>query len=384
MRIFYFYPTHPKPTGGNKQLRLQSLLLRELGVETYLLREQSYFDDPATAGDDHYYGLPNETASFAFETAQPQLKPNDILLLPEVLLRDWFAICGRWNVRIAVNNQNGFYGLRYRPTPTECKRIEFAFANAPYVAALCQRFYGLPPERIFLVPHWMSRPPFEPQSPDPQATLAVTYMPRKQPQTVAQVREAVQRQRPDVPWVEIDGVPEPEVARRMRSTRVFFAAQDLEGCPLTAMEAMACGNIVAGYPGTRSLRHPYATPANGFWAADQDVPQAVRAVLQALNLVETGGSAYQAMLDEGYATVRRYDREAVLTALREAVATFTTQSYSQRRATPWSQTWREWLYTAYLLYEYDQLGWPGQAVSWLSAQTKPLRRLLTRQRAGTP
>src|SRR5439155_243529 len=78
---------------------------------------------------------------------------------------------------------------------------------------------------------------------------------------------------PQVPWVEIDNVPEAEVARRFRQHAIFFATQDQEGCPMPALEAMTCNCVVTGYAGTQAFPHPYATPANGLWAPDRSVRQ---------------------------------------------------------------------------------------------------------------
>jgi hypothetical protein len=375
MRFFYYYPTWDKPSGGNKQLRLQATLLRELGVETFLLRDAAFFSRPDSFDDDTYYRVPVETAPVPFERATEFLKPDDVLILPEVRLSHWLAACAGWRVRIAVNNQNGFYGLRYGPPRSFArKRIEFVIANAPYVAALSRHFYGVSRARIFHVPHWMVRPPFEIDPSPTPADLAVCYMPRKLPDLVAQVRTRVQRERPDVPWVEIDGVPEPEVARRLRANRVFFAAQDLEGCPLTALEAMTCNAVVAGFPGTARFPHPYATTDNGFWARDRDVGGAVAAVGRAIDLTRNGGEAHRRMLEAGYATARRFSREVVSEALSELVATVGKQSYRERRGPRVSLGTRGWLQAWRILYDADRLGLVGRLAGKVAGSAKRLRR----------
>jgi glycosyltransferase involved in cell wall biosynthesis len=381
MRFFFYYPTFNKPSGGNKQLRLMAALLRELGVETFLLRDRRFFADGAGFDDNVFYSVPVEVAPFAFEDAAAHLAPEEVLILPEVLLERSLVFCRDWKCRIALNNQNGFYALRYRPRSAVAHRtFEFALANAPYVAAICLDFLGVPAERIFAVPHWIVRGPFEFQEVKGPRDLAVCYMPRKLPQEVRQIRNLVLQSHPDVPWVEIDGLPEAQVAEKFRENAVFFAAQDLEGCPLTALEAMSCGCLIAGYPGTAGFPHPYASPANGFWTADRDVAGGVAAVRAAIATVRAGGPRFEQYLEAGRATARRFTKEAVREALQELLEVVVNRAYDSRKPTIARLGWKGKLQAYRLLYNSDQLGWPGRFVSWLSASTKPLRRMFSGSR----
>ena len=229
-------------------------LFSDLGVEAVLLRDRKYFEDSSRYEDNAIYGVPVPHASFPFEEGEQNVGPEDVVVLPEVVLGKSLDICGRWSCRLALYNQNGFYGLRYGADCAVCRRrLEFVISISPYISSLCKTFLGIPPDRIFQVPVWVVRPPFSLREAEEVKNLAVCYMPRKMPDQVKQVRELVQRSYPEVPWVEIDGLPEAEVAGRYRENKIFFAAQDLEGCPLTALEAMACGCLVAGFPGTASF-----------------------------------------------------------------------------------------------------------------------------------
>lgn len=375
MRFFYYYPTHDKPSGGNKELRLHASLLREVGVEVFLLRDELFFTRPNSFDDNVFYNVPVDLAPVPFERAGDYLKPDDVVILPEVLLRDSLARCAPWNCRVAVNNQNGFYGLRYGPPRSLARqRVEFVMAISPYVAALSRRFYGTPWNRIFHVSPWIVRPPFEITEPAADAKLAVSYMPRKMPELVRRIREAVQRTHPDVPWVEIDGVPEPEVAKRLRANKVFFVAQDLEGCPLTALEAMTCSAIVAGFPGTANFPHPYATAANGFWVRDRDADAAAVAVGKAIDLARAGGEPYRKMLDAQHATARRYDRSSVQAGLREMTGIVERRAYAERTGPRASLGARGWLQAARLLYDCDRLGLAARLAGKVVATAKRLRK----------
>src|SRR4051812_5428328 len=119
MRFFYYYPTWNKPSGGNKQLRLMATLLAEMGIETFILRDRSYLDQAPIFDDDVYYRVPVPLAPFVFEEGGEHLRSEDVLLLPEVLLERTLPVCAPWRCRLALNNQNGFYALRYRPAPRQ-------------------------------------------------------------------------------------------------------------------------------------------------------------------------------------------------------------------------------------------------------------------------
>jgi len=378
MRFFYYYPTYDKPSGGNKQIRLQASLLRELGVETYLLRDESFLTRPNSFDDNTFYKVPVDIAPVPFERAGEYLTEDDVLILPEVRLSEWFSKCANWRVRIAVNNQNGFHGLRYGLRRSVARaRIEFAIANAPYVASLCHHFYGLSWQRIFLVPHWIVRPPFEIDVALTPKNLAICYMPRKMSNLVEQIQRRVQCKYPDVPWVSIDGVPELEVARLLRANKIFFAAQEREGCPLTALEAMACNAVVAGYPGTGGFPHPYASPDNGFWARDNDVETAVSALGRAINVVRHGGQEYQKILEAGRATARRFSREAVLRALTDMVETVGQRGYHRRKVQRYKLGIRGWWQAGRTLYDADRLGLIGRVASMFMRTIKRARSFVT-------
>jgi hypothetical protein len=379
MRWFYYYPTWTKPSGGNKQLRLMAGLLTELGVENFLLRDRKFFGPDGGFDDNVFYNASVPLAPFPFEDAGARLHSDDVLILPEVLLETSLAICQGWKCRIALNNQNGFYGLRYAPSRCLCAAsIEFAIANAPYVAGLCRDFHGIRPERIFEIPYWVARGPFALADSEGPRRLAVCYMPRKLADEGQRVRELVSQTYPEVPWVEIDGLSEDEVARRLRGNQIFFSAQYLEGFGLPALEAMACGSLVAGFAGTDQFAHPYVAPDNGLWAPDGDVRAAATAVCTAIDVVREGEARHQQYLAAGRRTAQRFTREPVLQALREMIDVVGDRNYRSRTDGAKGLGWRSTLFAYRLLYNYDRLGWAGRFVSGLSRSIKPLRTALSR------
>lgn len=331
MNILYAYPTLQAPCGGAKQARLTVSLLNKLGHNAMLLRDKRYWSDPASEDDAHFYGLDSPVAKFPFELAGDHLTSDDVVLLPEFQLHADLSLAATWSARIAVNSQNGFATVRARPLRRSLlQRIEFAISNAPYVTYICHHSLRLPWERIFLVPHWMVRTPFVPQAPHPEASLSVAFMPRKIPEITRRIREQVERLESDVPWVSIHNRTESQVVELMRSSRVFFAAHQLEGCPMPALEAMACGAIVAGFPGTRGLPHPYATSLNGFWAPDDSVADGVLAVRSAIAVARDGGREYQTRIAAGHETLQGFGESAVMDALGTAMRAVQSRCYPPR------------------------------------------------------
>jgi hypothetical protein len=374
VKFFFFCPTRQQPSGGQKQLRLIASLLVELGAQIFLLRDHQFLCAPTVLDDYLFPGVPVVPAPFAFEDAGNYLNPNDVVILNEGVDRI-DPIWRNWRCRIGLLNQNGFFALRYCPTQEECgNSFEFAIAVAPYVASICQDFIGISSGRIFQVPVWIVRPPFHMTELSVARTPSICFMPRKLPDIVKRVRELVLQTHPTVPWVEIDGLPEVEVARVLRNNSIFFAAHDLEACPTSGLEAMVCGCLVAGFRGTGQFPHPYATSKNGIWVPDRNVPAAANAVRFAIDVVQAGGPRYFRYLQAGRQTVGRFTKEELLKSLRPLLEVVTNRGYERRRDPIRGMGLRGTIYAYWLLYNYDRLGRFGRFLSWISKLTKPVRR----------
>lgn len=335
MRLLFYYPNINRPVGGMKQIRLQVQLLRECGIKASLLRDERDSRAPVQFDDNRFYSIDVPSSSEPFHVVAANGETDDIIIIPEYLVAKRLPELSKFRGIIGINNQNGFVSLRTGSGPKNSKvKISFAIANAPYVAALCGEVYGLETNRIFEVPHWIVRAPFTLSTQASCSTLAICYMPRKINQLTTRVMERILERRPDIAWIPIHNMNEHQVAETMRSHKIFFAAQCDEGCPMTALEAMTCGSIVAGFPGTRSYPHPYANRSNGFWAKDLSVPDAISAVENAIKLVEANGNAYREMIRSGHDTANRYSKDAMKDALRELTETLKFGDYSIRKVRP--------------------------------------------------
>jgi hypothetical protein len=349
-------------------------VLKELGANAFLLRDRRSFNS-RTAGEESLFSTVSvPSADFAFEDAGPHLQRDDVILLHEGIAHIP-PVWRSWNCRLALINQNGFFSLKNCDRPKAGgKQFEFAITVAPYISAICRSILGIAPNRIFEVPHWVVRPPFQLEQLSAERSPAICVMPRKLPEIVEQVRKSIERDNPDVPWFEIDDMPEAEVARQLRAHSIFFAAHDLEACPTSGLEAMACGCLVAGFGGTGRFPHPYATLKNGIWASDRNVGDAIRAVQTAIDVVRKAGASYGAYLDAGRRTVQRFTKESMVDALSELLLTVQGGRYRDRRGPVRKLGWRGHAYAYRLLYDYERLGWPGRVLGSIGQATKPLRR----------
>ena len=313
MRFFLLYPERRTPGGGHKQMRILARNLRQLGVESFLLRER--MDD---VDDNRFYGLNVPTADFALRDAARCLDPSDVLMLPEIFLERSIGAVSGARCRRAVYAQGGFLALLHRPRRGYARNgIEFMIGVSPYIAALGPRYLGVPAHRSFFVPYPVVRGPFADAVPSFESkTVAVCCMPRKLAEHIERVRGIVAERHPDLSWIAIDGVPESEVAAILGRNALFFSTQNGEGFGLPAIEAMSRGCIAVGYPGTGLFPHPYATRANGLWARDRSIGQAAKQLIAAVDLCRAGGSRLHGIQTAAREALKGFTEERALTALR--------------------------------------------------------------------
>lgn len=113
----------------------------------------------------------------------------------------------------------------------------------------------------------------------------IAYMPRKRPSEAARLKQwfhALCPQWQHVPWVVIDGMSRPQVAQIMAESLVFVSLSKDEGLGLPPLEAMAAGCLVAGFTGQGGQE--YATPANGVWVSEGQLPELALAIASLLDM----------------------------------------------------------------------------------------------------
>jgi len=302
-------------------MRLLAQNISRLGYECALLRVDPTWDDGG------YYGIDVPYTAFAPDAAPRSLVSSDVVLLPEYRLDYFLDFARAWPGRKAVYAQGGFLALRDRPAKGyRANGIEFVIAVSPYIAALAPFYLGMGSGRTHYVPYPVVRGPFAaPAAAFETKRLAIAFMPRKLPDLIQKIRDRVQGRWPDVPWIEIDGVAEQEVVRRLDEAAIFLSTQNGEGFGLPAVEAMSRGCLVAGYPGSGLFPHPYANRRNGLWARDRSVRGAASQLLRAIDWVRMRDRRADSLSAEGHRTVERYTPTNAFEALRSAL-TFVMES----------------------------------------------------------
>jgi len=109
-------------------------------------------------------------------------------------------------------------------------------------------------------------------------------------------------------WVEISGMPQEDVATRLRNAHIYVATGVNEGLGLPPLEAMAAGCLVVGFAGGGGAE--YATAENGVWVPDEDVWALAEALEQTISALSNPAAAglLQARRMAGHATAQKYTR----------------------------------------------------------------------------
>lgn len=173
------------------------------------------------------------------------------------------------------------------------------------VADFCRRRFPSLPSA--LVPVVVDQNLFHFQS---QKRLQIAFAPRKRPLEAAFVQDLFRAENPQfrsVPWVQISGVSESEVAGILKDSAVYLSLSRFEAAALSILEALACGCVVAGFTGFGARQ--YTTTNNGFWAADDDCLDCVAQLTRAVRLVADGGAAYRQTLEAANVSAGYYSRE---------------------------------------------------------------------------
>jgi glycosyltransferase involved in cell wall biosynthesis len=148
--------------------------------------------------------------------------------------------------------------------------------------------------------------------------LQVAVMPRKGGQHMGFIRGTARQLEPslcDVPWIEIQGCNEGQVADIMRRSAFFLSTGFHEGFGLPPLEAMACGAIVVGFTGGGGA--DYATAENGFWVTDEDTIALAETLARALLAYRSNAddARWRRVQQAGFATAGSYSPDSEARAL---------------------------------------------------------------------
>jgi len=300
VRILYALTPFSGPSGGIRVLFEHVSVLRAAGFDAYVFAPEfsdipMHFisDAPVLLGTGH------------------DLRRSDIIVRPETSHADGIAKIGN-RLRQVLFVQNQFY-LRHS-LGTHPNFSKLGIERVICASRGIQRFlaeYLFFPNASF-IPCVVSNHSGAPVT----KNLAVAFMPRKRREEASIIRHLVGLMRPDlarVPWIKIDAVSHERGLEILAECSVFLSLQRFEGLGLPALEAMAAGCLVAGFPGV--ALSDYAQHDNGWWAPDDDIEAAARAVCAALTTARDQTPVANARIAVGRAIADRYsaaERDAAL------------------------------------------------------------------------
>lgn len=270
------------------------------------------------AGLDAVVATPRGEPPAWFETTAPLIEfakleeGRDVLVFPEnhhEMLKRFVP----WRNRKVVFCQNPFMVIRGLGGGRDYAEfgVSGILCAGRYVADYCQRrFPSLP---LAIVPVCVDHERFGCQGPK---RLQIAYTPRKRPFEAAVIRDLCLARHPEfhaLPWIEIDGVSETEVAAILNETAVYLALCRFEATGLTILEAMAAGCVVAGFTGQGGRQ--YASARNGFWVEEDDCFACADALAQAIRLATEAGPRYRDVLEAARDATLPFSRQRMTEAL---------------------------------------------------------------------
>ena len=288
-------------TGGQKIGARHVQTLRELGYDAVVRAVGDASVSPllSVLGPGHLVDTIGET---------------DILVVPEDLTAVLKAHHDAPNLKV-VQVLNQFYAsISGLASLTDAERAGYrTYLACSYSAANWVATY-LPHDDVAVIPGFADERVFKPGA---AKRAIIACAPRKRQSEYKAIRFMFERGykgRLDWRWAVLQGATEPQVAQAFADCAVYLSLSRLESLGMTTLEAMACGCIVAGFTGVGGTE--YSTPANGYWAGEDDCEAAAEALLKAVSAAEAGGAAAALRREAGLRTAREWSYDHCSQALQ--------------------------------------------------------------------
>ena len=272
MQIIFISPPVLPPdgviTGGTKLIFRMAETLRRLGYDA-VVYEQSKARPSWFASDTPVVGP---------ETVRKSA--DQILVIPEDQVHVMEQVAS-WPQRKVVFCQSFFYaafGLKKGATYDDFGVSHILCAGRANYDHCRHRH---PKVSAFRVPISVDPARFFPR----KKREMIACIPRKRTLELPYLRDLFQFEYPkfrDIEWLEMKDKSEQEIATVLGEASVFLALHRLDSLPLTGIEALASGCVVAGFTGIGGRE--YATAKNGFWADEDDFPACIRQLAKAVRL----------------------------------------------------------------------------------------------------
>ncbi|MDB5871894.1 MAG: hypothetical protein JWQ07_1336 [Ramlibacter sp.] len=292
-RIVYLSWPAGEISGGIKAAFQHVELLAEMGQEAVIATQDA--------------APPGWFQSSARIIPLSEVRADDVLVFPEngAALFKAFADVPNPKLVFCQNPFLVFRGLDGRATYADAGVTHIMCPSHTVLHFCAERFPGL---KLGYTPFFVDHARFLYSA---DKALQVATVPRKRPVEFGAVADLFRHRYPqyrDLPWVYVHQATESQVAQVMGGSAVFLSLQRLEAHAMTALEAMACGCIVAGFTGVATGTDS-ATTRNGFWAPEDDIPACVEQLARAVQLAAGRGPVYEAMVTEARRTAWEYRRE---------------------------------------------------------------------------
>lgn len=295
-------PPTEKQTGGIKCIFRMAAALHRLGYDAVVsVRNKSR---PAW--------FENDVPVFGREIFRPS--PDQVVVLPEdqPLVLERFAERPQ---RKVVYCQNHFYAAKSMQDSRTYADfgVSHILCSGRTVYDFCRHRHPDVPAHV--IPIGVNPELFYPRT----KSERIAYIPRKRPVEATYIRDLFRFDYPlfrDIPWLQLRDKSEQEIAEVVGGSSVFLVLHKLDSLPLTGLEAMASGCVVAGFTGIGGGE--YARPENGFWADDNDLSTCVRGLAEAVWLSRDMGPRRAAYAAACAQMVARYTPATFDEAVRAA------------------------------------------------------------------
>lgn len=301
-RIVYLGFPNGEVAGGQKMILRHVETLRDLGFEAVVWQGPSNVMPPVFA-----HRAPVEVGT--------PFRADDVLVVPSDA-PNALRQAADFPQRVIVNCQNQFAFASVGVAAVDAfgpERLPVFVVPGRICGEAIRRLY--PAAEVEIVPCFVDDRLFRP---GPARRDQVAYVPRKRPLEPQAIRAFLEKGRPEhaaLPWVKLENVAETEVAAALAGSSLFLSLARFESVGMTALEAMACGCVVAGFTGIGGWE--YATEANGFWAREDDLVAAADALARAADLVAAGGAPLAAHCEVARATAKAWSYGRFKAALEE-------------------------------------------------------------------
>jgi len=250
-----------------------------------------------------------------FEAGEPYASADNIVVFPEPLNGKLGRLaCAEMEATKALlcQNQYSIFNETFPQHGFEELRFRRLITVSEIARGFLERTFA--PAKFDVIPVWLDEKIFYPR----RKSMRIAAAPRKLPVQLRLIQQIFHQKYPDlreVPWDWIHDRSEAETAEILGSASVYLSMSDRESLGLTPLEAMASGCVVVGFHGYGGQE--YATDANGIWLRPDHLEETADAVAKVVYAIEANENWIEEARTAGFATARRFDKQAAAQALGE-------------------------------------------------------------------